>query len=193
MSAWVKGIGSLARLIAPIREDGTLCPVGVEISNDNFLESGWYLGKENLDNIQKLPNDNYVTRSTWGKFQGRRPSHQSSWAWLWNLNTLRASLAFEINAATLPVNQGVMSREAAWRGAIAIFKHWQSRLLIDSTLTREKISVNFLEESLSQIDEDYRTLPDFSISYRKEQDFCLNCLSTGQKVAKVGRKGFYKR
>ena len=184
MSAWVKGIGSLARLIAPIREDGTLCPVGVEISNDNFLESGWYLGKENLDNIQKLPNDNYVTRSTWGKFQGRRPSHQSSWAWLWNLNTLRASLAFEINAATLPVNQGVMSREAAWRGAIAIFKHWQSRLLIDSTLTREKISVNFLEESLSQIDEDYRTLPDFSISYRKEQDFCLNCLRQEIKLMK---------
>jgi NACHT domain len=186
MSAWVKGISRLANLIAPIRKDGTLCPVGVEIRHNTVLESGWYIGNENLADIQKLPIDfsNYPERENWRGFQGRRPIHQSAWAWLWTLNTLRASLVSEFNTASLPVNQGIMSREAAWRGAIAIFKHWQSRLLIDSTLSREKISVNFLEKSLSQIDEDYRTLPDFSIIYRKEQSFCLDCLRQEIKLMK---------
>lgn len=182
MSTWVKGIGNLAKLIAPIREDGTLCPVGIEISYDNFLSSGWYLGKENLADIQKFPIDNYVTRSTWGKFEGRRPSHQSAWAWLWNLNTLRASLASEISTATLPVNQGVISREASWRASLAIFQNWQIRRLIDHNLPKpQKISVKFLTEAMSQIDEElsqniYRDLPDIHSISDKEQDFCLNCL-----------------
>ena len=182
MSAWVKGIGSLAKLIAPIREDGTLCSIGLEISYDNFLESGWYLGKENLADIQKLPDDNYVTRSTWGKFQGRRPNHQSAWAWLWNLNTLRASLVSEISTATLPVNQGVISREASWRASLAIFQDWQSRRLIDHNLPKpQKIAVNFLTEAMSQINEDlsqniYRNLPEIHSISNKEQDFCLSCL-----------------
>jgi hypothetical protein len=182
MSAWVKGIGSLARLIAPIREDGTLCPVGLEISHDNFLESGWYLGKENLANIQKLPNDNDVTISNWGKPLGRRPSHQSAWDWLWNLNTLRASLASEISTATLPINQGVISREASWRAFLAVFQNWQDRRLIDPNLPKPKqIAVNFLAEAMSQIDEElsqniYRNLPEIHSISDKEQDFCLNCL-----------------
>lgn len=185
MSAWVKGIGNLAKLIAPIREDGTLCPVGVEISYDNFLSSGWYFGKENLADIQKFPIDNYVTRSTWGNFQGRRPSHQSAWAWLWNLNTLRASLASELSTATIPVNQGVISREAAWR---AIFQNWQIRRLIDLNLPKpQKIAVKFLTEAMSQIDEElsqniYRDLPDIHSISDKEQDFCLNCLRQEIKV-----------
>jgi len=182
MSAWVKGIGSLARLIAPIREDDTLCPVGVEIRNDNFLESGWYLGKEKLSDIQKLPDDNYITRSTWGNFQGRRPSHQSGWAWLWNLNTLRAALASEISTATIPVNQGIISSEASWRASLAIFQNWQDRRLIDHNLPKpQKISVKFLTEAMSQIDEElsqniYRNLPEIHSISDKEQDFCLNCL-----------------
>lgn len=182
MSAWVKGIGSLARLIAPIREDGTLCPVGVEIRHDNFLESGWYLGNEKLADIQKLPDDNYVTRSTWGNFQGRRPSHQSAWAWLWNLNTLRAALAAEISTATIPVNQGIISREASWRASLAIFQNWQDRRLIDHNLPKpQEISVKFLTEAMSQIDDElrqnhYRLLPEIHSTCNKEQDFCLNCL-----------------
>ncbi len=182
MSAWVKGIGSLAKLIAPIREDGTLCPVGVEISYDNVLNSGWYLGKENLADIQKFPIDNYVTRSTWGNFEGRRPSHQSAWAWLWNLNTLRAALASEISTATIPVNQCVISSEASWRASLAIFQNWQDRRLIDHNLPKpQKLSVKFLTEAMSQIDEElsqniYRNLPEIHSISDKEQDFCLNCL-----------------
>jgi hypothetical protein len=182
MSAWVKGIGSLARLIAPIREDGTLCPVGIEISHNNFLESGWYIGKENLADIQKFPIDNYVTRSTWGKFQGRRPSHQSAWAWLWNLNTLRASLASEISTATLPVNQGAISHEAAWRASLAIFQNCQIRRLIDHNLPKpQKMPIKFLTDAMFQIDEElsqniYRNLPEIHSISDKEQNFCLNCL-----------------
>ncbi len=182
MSVWVKGIGSLAKLIAPIREDGTLCPVGVKISHDNFLESGWYLGNENLTDIQKLPIDNYVTRSTWGNFEGRRPIHQSAWAWLWTLNTLRSSLAYELSTASLPVSQGILYREASWRASLAIFKDWQSRRLIDPNIPEpKKIAVNFLSEALSQIDEElsqntYRVLSDIHYVSNKEQDFCLDCL-----------------
>jgi DNA replication protein DnaC len=182
MSAWVKGIGSLARLVAPIREDRTLCPVGVKIRHDNFLESGWYLGNEKLADIQKLPDDNYITRSTWGNFQGRRPSHQSAWAWLWNLNTLRAALASEISTATIPVNQGVISSEASWRASLAIFQNWQVRRLINPNLPKpQKISVKFLTEAMLQIDDElrqnhYRQLPEIHSICNKEQDFCLNCL-----------------
>jgi mRNA-degrading endonuclease RelE of RelBE toxin-antitoxin system len=202
MSTWVKGIGNLAKLIAPIREDGTLCPVGIEISYDNVLNSGWYLGKENLADIQKFPIDNYVTRSTWGNFEGRRPSHQSAWAWLWNLNTLRAALASEISTATIPVNQCVISSEASWRASLAIFQNWQDRRLIDHNLPKpQKLSVKFLTEAMSQIDEElsqniYRNLPEIHSISDKEQDFCLNCLRKEIKLTEIlhhSRKGVAER
>ena len=185
MSTWVSGIGHLAKLITPIREDGELCPVGVAISHDTFLESAWYVGGEEVDNVKTLPLnffDDDLEMDKWRKHQGRRPIHQSAWGWLWTLNTLRSSLISELSTVSLPINQGILSSEASWRAGLAIFQNWQSRRLINPNLSKpEKFTVNFLAEAMSQIDEDlrqniHRTLPEIHSISDKEQNFCLDCL-----------------
>jgi hypothetical protein len=176
MSVWVAGIGRrLANLIAPIREDGTLCPVGVVISHDNFLESGWYIGNEKVDNEQKLPFNFFDDDSeidNWGWLRGRRPIHQSAWAWMWTLDTLRASLAFELSTVSLPISRGVLTQEGAWRAALAIFKEFYPNLH-----QPEKIAVSFLTEAMSQIDKQISPkLHEIHYITDKEQKFCLRCL-----------------
>lgn len=50
MKAWVEGIGPLAPLIAPVRKDGTLLPIGVRLHGAGLI-AGWYEGTEKVPDI----------------------------------------------------------------------------------------------------------------------------------------------
>jgi hypothetical protein len=46
MGSWVEGIGPLAPLVAPVREDGSLCPLRVTGSAERVSRRSWYRGED---------------------------------------------------------------------------------------------------------------------------------------------------
>jgi len=69
--AWVKSLGQLANLVFHLRKDGTIPPLGVRITSlsitnpitkvtygyDNYLQTGWYFGNSDLEDIVEFPPD----------------------------------------------------------------------------------------------------------------------------------------
>ncbi|UPT73207.1 MAG: hypothetical protein M0D55_15115 [Elusimicrobiota bacterium] len=116
MQAWVDGIGPLKSLIAPLRQDGSLPPIGVAI-NDAWLDAGWYFGTEAIPDVVELP---AAARPFgpgapgWHFYRGARPGRQPSWAWRWALEKLRENLAEFVRKAALPISEGPLHHEKIW-------------------------------------------------------------------------------
>jgi len=121
MQAWTKGIGPLAQLIAPVRKDGVLLPVGVR-TKETWLTTAWYHGDDDLAEVVTLPFDvdfsDHLPHG-WGKLRGAHPGHQSAWAWRWTLKELVDGLSKLLQQRALPVYGGPLAREAAWQAALA--------------------------------------------------------------------------
>ncbi|GET43387.1 NACHT domain-containing protein [Microseira wollei] len=188
MQAWIEGIGSLAELIAPIRQDGTVKPIGVRTDGAR-LEAAWYEGSENLQNVVDLPLDwKYPDSQEWYKWtSGRssRPGHESAWAWRWTLDELVKNLSRQLESPTLLVDSEPLIREAAWRAALAIVKYRpNSKLTKLKWWELDEIPLTHIEETLFEIEaqaklNSYVILPDLGSSLRtKEQQYYLKQLRT---------------
>ncbi|OIQ10581.1 DUF4062 domain-containing protein [Neomoorella thermoacetica] len=118
MKAWVEGIGPLAQLIAPVRDDGTLLPIGVR-SHGAGLITGWYYGTEKVPDIVTLPL-NLDKDLRWPHTRWARPGRQSGWAWRWALEELSNKLSELLRHQALPIEDGPLTREYVWITALKI-------------------------------------------------------------------------
>ena len=164
MRHWVKGIGPLALLLAPVRKDGELKPFGIT-SGGSHMVSAWYSGEENLPPIVPLPEEvlevfRGLGRDTsgspggqrspfgWGTFTLESASSNPAWAWNWALKHLRSSLVSWLKTGWIPMANGPLLDEAAWRVALIATNRGRS----DST----PIPVTRLEKLLQRA----RSYPD---------------------------------
>lgn len=119
MGAWVEGLGPLAHLFAPVREDGSLGTLAItgsvwEPGTGNYA---WYAGEVDLPDVVAysrvvdselkygIPQRTYVV--------GR----QASWPWGKTFKDLRGDLEKALKVHTLPTLTPILAREAAWRTA----------------------------------------------------------------------------
>src|SRR5215207_1114845 len=95
MGSWVRGIGPLAPLIAPVKRDGTLSTLGVEGSGDQVYWKAWYRGEENLGDVVPLLEYVEATRSTpeWPSMSTVGTYPQAAWVWRHALEDLRTKLS----------------------------------------------------------------------------------------------------
>ncbi|HKZ83895.1 MAG TPA: hypothetical protein VJ793_09605 [Anaerolineae bacterium] len=122
MQSWVRGIGPLAQLIAPIRRDGALMPIGVRIDGSHLV-AAWYHGDNDVDEVVELPHRVGLFRQfprDWIRLWRAQPGHQSAWAWQWSLQELTSSLSQLLQRRALPINSGPLADEEIWRTALAI-------------------------------------------------------------------------
>ena len=186
MQAWIEGIGSLAELIAPIRQDGTVKPIGVR-THGTRIEAAWYEGSENLQNVVDLPRDlnwsDSQERYKWPRVMTSRPGHESAWAWRWTLDKLVKNLSRQLESPTLLVDSEPLIREAAWRAALAIVKYRSnSKLTTLKWWELDEVPLVQIEETLSEIEAQAKLncnviLPDIGNSFRiKEQQYYLKQL-----------------
>lgn len=199
MQAWIEGIGSLAlaELIAPIRQDGTVKPIGVG-TDGAWLQVAWYEGSENLQNIVDFPLDGNCPDSwdwyKWPRVTNCRPGHESAWAWRWTLDELVKNLSEQLESSTLLVDSEILIREAAWRAALAIVKYRPNSKFTKLKLWEvDEIPLTQIEETLSEIEAQAKfncdvMLPGFGSSLKtndREQQYYLkqlrkevNCLQS---------------
>lgn len=143
MQAWARGIGPLAELIAPVRQGGKLLPIRAR-TDGAWLETAWYVGNKNIDVVELPPDWDRPESQEWNNWasgEGSRPGHQSAWAWRWAIDTLVSSLSRRLEAPTLPVSDGCLTREAAWRTALAIVEYQQRVGLTKRSLGKPDINL----------------------------------------------------
>lgn len=120
MGAWVEGLGPLASLFAPVRQDGslgTLAITGWEPWEPGTGDYSWYAGEVDLPDVVPfsrvieselrygIPQRRYVVR------------RQAAWPWATTFKDLRGDLEKALKAQVLPASTSMLSREAAWRTA----------------------------------------------------------------------------
>lgn len=121
MRAWARGIGPLARLVAPVRQDGMLLPIGVR-TDGMWLTTAWYHGDDDVAEVIKLPpNINVIGPYSrdWPERRSARPGRQSAWAWRWALDEFVSALSRLLQQRALPVSGGPLMRELVWQAALA--------------------------------------------------------------------------
>jgi hypothetical protein len=121
MGSWVRGIGPLAPLIAPVRRDGTLSTLGVEGAGEQVYWSAWYRGEEDLGDVVPLLEHVEATRSTpeWPSMSTVGTYPQAAWVWRHALEDLRTKLSRKLKNKRLPISGGLLADEAAWDAALA--------------------------------------------------------------------------
>lgn len=132
MEAWVEGIGPLAKLIAPVAEDGSLLKLGVSTNPDGSLLTAWYrstapdvfeltpqmvrdIGLFRLG-LQPKPLDLERSRK-------QKPTNLPAWPWKWSLDILNSALSDLVLNYDLPLTTGPLVRESAWRTALALLNN----------------------------------------------------------------------
>ena len=156
MKAWVQGFESLAPLIAPIYEDGTMRSLGVK-TYDTRLEAAWYIGNEVLEEIVSLPDD-WNRRTMEGMYtwmgSSTYPGDEPAWAWRWTLNNLVSKLERKLETPTLLIENESLIREAAWRAALAIIQYGKTASNVHQNWWGlEKIPLAELEAPLTLIED----------------------------------------
>lgn len=125
MGSWVCGIGPLAPLVAPVRDDGTLAPLGVEGSSEQVSWCSWYRGEEDLGEVVPLFEHVETLQPTreWPSMRGVGTYPQAAWVWRYALEDLREKLSRKLKNKRLPISGGLLADEAAWDAARDMRKH----------------------------------------------------------------------
>ena len=151
MMAWVAGIGPLAKLIAPVRDDGTLRPLGVQYQG-NHLGTSWYHGSHETGEVMEIterpeqtPQREY--HRDWPSIQFKRPGHLSAWAWEWTLEELAYELSRLVEAQKLPA--GPIVHECAWPQLVALVTRKLSLTELMATPPPEVIPLSQVDELLA--------------------------------------------
>ncbi len=118
MGAWVKGLGPLAQLVAPLRRDGTLQSVGVA-TNAQSLDVAWYSGGDKED-VHQLELGPHLPSRDYPSIRWASICEQSAWAWQWTHEELVANLSSALKKRALPIDCETFVKEAAWRMALAL-------------------------------------------------------------------------
>jgi hypothetical protein len=122
MGSWVEGIGPLAPLVALVREDGSLCTLGVSGSRERVSRRSWHRGDEDLGDVVRLREHNprMVPDWRWPNIRGVGARRQAAWIWEYALEDLRNELEKLIKKGKLPVREGLLAKEDAWNTACGL-------------------------------------------------------------------------
>ncbi|QIN84651.1 hypothetical protein GBA63_19840 [Rubrobacter tropicus] len=119
MGAWVEGLGPLAPLFAPIREDGSLGTLAItgSIWEPGMGKYAWYAGEVDLPDV--VPYSRVVDSELKYGIPQRTyvVGRQASWPWGRTFKDLRGDLEKALKKRTLPAVTPMLAREAAWRTA----------------------------------------------------------------------------
>lgn len=144
MQAWINGIASIAQLIAGVREDGTLPPIGVRVSKkrldidlpidfdifESKIEIARYIGNNVRHNVFKLDldltNSENLLKNGFDWYRSPALQQQSCWPWKWTQQTLVESLSALLREFRLPIQRGILVREGAWMTALLITKRYSN-------------------------------------------------------------------
>lgn len=129
MGSWVRGIGPLAPLVAPVREDGTVNTLGVSGSSERVSLRSWYRGEEDLGDV--VPLHEHVERMQpnweWPNRRGVGTYRQAAWVWRYALEDLRSELSKKLKTKVLPIGGGLLADEAEWDAAREMRKRSRKR------------------------------------------------------------------
>ncbi|MCK4548244.1 MAG: hypothetical protein KAW17_12485 [Candidatus Eisenbacteria sp.] len=122
MATWIRGIGPLAKLIAPVCGDGALRPIVVSTRGES-LSVAWYEGADRVDDVTELTGgwwDSDPADRDWHTVYGVSTGNQSAWAWRWSLDKLADNLTEILDKRLLPLEGGGLMDEAIWEIALRI-------------------------------------------------------------------------
>jgi hypothetical protein len=169
MQAWINGIASIAQLIAVVREDGTLPPIGVRISKkrldidlpsdfdifESKVEIARYIGNNVRPDVFKLDldltNSEDLLKNGFDWYQSPALQQQSCWPWKWTQQTLVESLSALLREFRLPIQQGILVREGAWKAAL-----WMTKRYSNFSLHYSPIPLAEIEQCLDKFDRVFR-------------------------------------
>lgn len=169
MQAWINGIASIAQLIAGVREDGTLPPIGVRISKkrldidlpidfdiiESKVEIARYIGNNVLPDVFKLDldltNPEDLLKNGFDWYRSPALQQQSCWPWKWTQQTLVESLSALLQKFRLPIQRGILVREGAWLAALLITKRYSN-----GSLHYSPIPLAEIEQCLDKFDRVFR-------------------------------------
>jgi len=169
MQAWINGIASIAQLIAGVREDGTLPPIGVRISKkrldidlpidfdiiESQVEIARYIGNNVCPDVFKLnldlTNPEDLLKNGFDWYRSPALQQQSCWPWKWTQQTLVDSLSILVSKFRLPIDRGILVHEGAWLAALLITKRYSNGSLHYSPLALAQI-----EQCLDKFDRVFR-------------------------------------
>lgn len=139
MSSWIKPLGILAEIIAPVDNDLNVLPIGVKKDNE-WLTTSWYRGTKRPPNINIL--DNSRNDSDWPSFRRARPGDRSNWYWRWTLEELRDNLTKRVKNKSLPLSTGIIYKELMWSMTLKIINM--------GSLYTESIHLDEIKSKLAQ-------------------------------------------
>jgi len=129
MTSWIRGIGGIAKRIAPVDENGEVMPVRVK-TDGNALRFAWYRGPAPEGRAPNLPRDIFGTGKEALKWRGNTFTYvpaQSAWPWRLTLESLRSNLTQLLGAYDLVPETGPGLHEAVWNCALSMLNHGSLR------------------------------------------------------------------
>lgn len=141
MQSWIKGIGELAPLIAPLRRDGKLLSIGAR-TKETWLTTAWYNGIQPIDDVVELSASAKYPNQDWPSVRSARPGRQPGWAWKWSLEELASNLSKWTETQELPV-EGTLNYERLWKMVLDVIGK--------SSISASPILVSEIEARLAQL------------------------------------------
>jgi hypothetical protein len=134
---WVRGLGPLAELVAPMDDQGALLPLGIN-TDDGRLTTAWYWGLERREELFRLDSSFFPIGAPvgYGPSRSGRPPGGSGWPWRWTRDQLAGTLGQLLNERRLVLAGTPLEHEAVWTVALRALEH--------GSLTPEPIDVKEL-------------------------------------------------
>jgi hypothetical protein len=126
MSRWVEGIGPLAPLIAPVREDGSLSTLSLRIATGRVHDRSWHRGDATLGDVVLLEEylPDLLPNWEWPSIRGVGNHRQPACTWRYSLEDLHSDLSKLLKKRWPPLSGGLLVEETAWDAARELRKRF---------------------------------------------------------------------
>lgn len=118
---WARGLGPLARYVAPVDADGDVCRAAVRVDGQR-LTVGWYEAATGGPAVSEMTEDQ--ERRLWHGGSDLASAHSSApdgapgWAWRWMHHEIAQRLAALLNKRAIPRSGSPLEAEAVWQSAL---------------------------------------------------------------------------
>lgn len=117
--AWVRGLGPLAQLVAPMR-DGALLPLGVRVDGSDRLSTAWYFGSQPREELFELEPgfSPLAAQPGFGPARSATLPGGPAWSWRWTRDELATKLSRVLAERQLVLADTPLEHEAVWTVAL---------------------------------------------------------------------------
>ncbi len=111
---WTDGFGEITKFIAPIDEEGNLCPIGVS-TYENKIMVAWYSGEEKINNLNEFPIGVFKNKNNgWDGAIMSTAGHQPAWIIKWVLDELKDGFKKVVDRKSFVLPNGYIYKEKMW-------------------------------------------------------------------------------